>query len=354
MKGQWLGFFGGDLNGPMMIEVDERRQFQDIACYFRILDNPRVLYVRARCEIGSVASVRGPLTEQLNSKLAASENPSFIDIDFRVQEPELVVDFRLDTGERCSAMLLRSRAHLDSELPAKRMSWAGFESYVRKIEPRRYVFRGQESNKWRLRTSFHRSGRSNMLRYMVDDVSMIQQRVTNLVPEFVDINDPIRYAAFLALAQHHGYPTPLLDWTRSPFVAAFFAFRKDQTQLQAQRQKRFIRIFILDEEAWLASGDRAPDIAPRMPHVTLVYPHALGNPRLIPQQALTSITNVDDIENYITTKSHATNVTYLSVIDIPVAERNEVLKQLAFMGVTAGSLFPGLDGAFEELKAIRF
>jgi hypothetical protein len=31
--------------------------------------------------------------------------------------------------------------------------------------------------------------------------------------------------SYLAYLRHHGFPSPLLDWSRSPYVAAFFAFQ---------------------------------------------------------------------------------------------------------------------------------
>lgn len=46
--------------------------------------------------------------------------------------------------------------------------------------------------------------------------------------------------------------------------------------------------------------------------------------------------------------------TYFEVIDLPVSERETVMKELNRMGITAASLFPGLDGVCRALKEKYF
>ena len=75
---------------------------------------------------------------------------------------------------------------------------------------------------------------------------------------------------------------------------------------------------------------------------------------MIPQQSVSSVTNVDDIETYIREVEIAKGKSYLYSIDLPESQRSEVFDELSFMGLTAGSLFPGLDGACEELKERNF
>jgi len=45
---------------------------------------------------------------------------------------------------------------------------------------------------------------------------------------------------------------------------------------------------------------------------------------------------------------------FLQIIDLPLKERPLVMKELGGMGITAGSLFPGLDGTCEELRERPF
>jgi hypothetical protein len=81
---------------------------------------------------------------------------------------------------------------------------------------------------------------------------------------------------------------------------------------------------------------------------------AIENERMIPQQAATTVTSLDDIESYIKSKEEIKNKTYLSAFDLPVRDRRDVVRDLRYMGITAGSLFPGLDGACEELADRNF
>lgn len=151
------------------------------------------------------------------------------------------------------------------------------------------------------------------------------------------------------LAQHHGYPTPLLDWTKSPYVAAFFAFQ-DKSALKKDGS---VSIFIFDEPEWSRVSGRTAAL--RVPNliVRAIELPGFGNSRVLPQQAVTMYSNVNDIEKVITSNEYQ-SAQYLKAVSIPASDRNVAMRDLSLMGITWGSMFPGLDGVCKQLKARHF
>jgi hypothetical protein len=276
--------------------------------------------------------------------------PASVDIDGEWTETSLQLSWQASNGQSGKLSLCKSEADRPSNLKAQQMSWSVFKQHVSQMAKRRHLFRGQ-AKPWRLRTKYHRSGRADLSRFLDIDVNELYRRLSSRTKHKFNRNDADENGAFLNLLQHHGYPTPLLDWTYSPYVAAFFAYR-DVSRSEAREAEATdcVRIFILDER-W-RTKPHSTLISPPFPNFSILEFLTIDNDRMIPQQALSAITNVDDIESYITTVGKDTS--YLSAIDLPITERETVYADLAHMGITAGSLFPGLDGACEELKERLF
>jgi hypothetical protein len=254
-------------------------------------------------------------------------------------------------GTYGSCQLPKSHAAKPSQLvPLPTIkTWADFRTYATKLEDYRYIFRGQ-SEPLRLQTPFHRTGRGDTRRFWNEDMQHLQRHLSACMNHVFDLSDPIQNAALMHLAQHHGYPTPLLDWTYSPFIAAYFAFNQIKSADAATADEDAkVRIFIFDKEEWCDRFPRVTTMSARYPTLTVLEPLSIGNERLIPQRALSTYTTVDDIETFIQTQPH-TGAPLLDVIDLPVRERDQVMKELRQMGITVGSLFPGIEGACQELK----
>lgn len=190
-----------------------------------------------------------------------------------------------------------------------------------------------------------------MNQFTSKDVKQLHQRLSAITPHYFDLTVPQQNGAFFNLLQHHGYPTPLLDWSYSPYVAAFFAFRDWPIKYKGSGNAR---VYVFDNDAWQKRYPQIENLDPSFPHLSVMEFIAINNPRLVPQQAVTTVTNIDDIEAYVLDRQAETGIEFLKAIDIPAKEREEAMRDLRFMGITAGSMFPGIDGVCEELRECNF
>jgi hypothetical protein len=238
-------------------------------------------------------------------------------------------------------------------------SWSQFVELGAELDG--WAFRGHRDAYWPLYSSLSRH-----LQNFVPDrgswqgrekraIRIFRRKAHNYLSDESVLAEDLRCAA---LMQHHGAPTRLLDFTKSPFVAAFFAL---------ERAVGTAAVYALNTPVlWNAAPSEHPGLTreridPRDAGNFELYfiqnTHEvvwIGEPmqmdrRLVAQSGMFAVPGVLDKSLDQILRGYAADEPLIRKILLPPAIREEAMRSLYRMNITYASLFPDLDGLARSL-----
>ena len=259
--------------------------------------------------------------------------------------------------------------------PDEVLDWETFEQRVKELrakyrsESSPLLFRGQGTSEWPLTTTLERGGAERML--FREYYELICARIGDEVKSFAGVDVPqydpelckpflkgdlmykigdflpmplYRYMAYL---RHLGFPSPLLDWSRSPFVAAFFAFRDQPRDGNAKKRS----IFVYCEKPVALKGGTLGE-----PHIRPIGPYVQTHQRHFRQRCDYTVCGRFDEDYGWRFDSHQAvfdrgprKQDFLWKFDIPSSERKKVLGVLSDYNLNAFSLFGSEESLLETM-----
>lgn len=202
-----------------------------------------------------------------------------------------------------------------------------------------FLFRGQSSPRYRLTSSFDRwyKGPRERRPFAAQQLMTAFRTECEADPEIdqsiLQDDDRLR-----GLAQHNGLPTRLLDWTVSPYVAAFFAFSYTFSEDVVLEDEVAIWVLDPDSHIWTAQNG-----------AYVISPARHGNDRLRSQGGrFTHLVGAyDSLEEYVLSFD-APGV--LRKLVISTNDISYALADLKAMQVDHSRLFPGVQGYAMDAK----
>ena len=212
-------------------------------------------------------------------------------------------------------------------------SWNYFSDFIDKemLDFRNYIYRGHMNEEWLLEPTLNRlvpkKTKAELTKIREEHLHKFRYALRGRV------KDSSRYTdddELWALGQHNGLATPLLDWTLSPYVAAYFSL------FEHREKNGYSVVYSINKNAIDDFND-----------LKVINPITDENTRLINQSGLfIKVLTNQDLEKMFKQKYKGNIKEYMMIkIRIPNKHRETALRSLNRMNINHNTLFPDIQGA---------
>jgi hypothetical protein len=257
------------------------------------------------------------------------------------------------------------------------------------LNSQQWAFRGHADVGWKLETSIERLREKYSSSFRMEAEEYVRKAFKRRAHHYLEYLPGERQELeWLALMRHHSAPTRLLDWTKSPYVAMFFALAEagqDQTSaiwaidinaVKNEAVQLLVENGVIDDPAEPDFSFSEPDVFDRVflqntnPAIVAPVQPLKMNERATSQQGLFLCPNAlmwgfefglkqvlksdrDRVGAWCREKKledEPSKPERLFKLKIAPQARSEVLRQLHRMNINYATLFPGLDGFAQSLR----
>ncbi len=202
-----------------------------------------------------------------------------------------------------------------------------------------HLFRGVRKRSYKLLPSIGRRKTNKGKPFDVDAEQLVlklfRQKAHGFVKEHAD--DPL---ALLSSAQHHGLPTRLIDWSKNPLVALYFAVRDAFLPKPKEGpEDSVIYVYVPTQKV-----DLEKSFDPFTIKSVTRYIPKYWNPRIVAQMGIFTVHNKPN-----------SPWTSSAITEIPIRfEARKTMKvALNKMGIQESALFPDMDGIATYITWLR-